>query len=149
VATGVTGKTKGTSGTRAFKRPALIRLGHSHPLDLTVPPTLDFSGHVSAALAVASFVRYHSVKHNERTPPNPMANVRLITARNCACDLEGSNAAPALCVHVSLRNDITIKCASFSISQTSRSRAGPRGPAVGMFVLSATGAPAAFEKGGL
>src|SRR5947208_2137892 len=36
------------------------------------------------------------------------------------------------------------KCASFSISQMSCSRAGPRGPAVMMLVLSATGAPVAL-----
>jgi hypothetical protein len=37
------------------------------------------------------------------------------------------------------------KCASFSISQMPCSSAGPRGPAVMMFVLSATGAPAALR----
>src|SRR5712671_8198743 len=36
------------------------------------------------------------------------------------------------------------KCASFSISQISCSSAGPRGPAVMMLVLSATGAPVAL-----
>src|SRR5882757_7508220 len=36
------------------------------------------------------------------------------------------------------------KCASFSISQMSWSKAGPRGPAVMMLVLSATGAPVAL-----
>src|SRR5215204_6057092 len=38
------------------------------------------------------------------------------------------------------------KCASFSSSQMSCSSAGPRGPAVMMLVLSATGAPVAFVK---
>src|ERR1700730_9543481 len=38
------------------------------------------------------------------------------------------------------------KCASFSISQMSCSSAGPRGPAVMMLVLSATGAPVALVK---
>src|SRR6202521_4864769 len=38
------------------------------------------------------------------------------------------------------------KCASFSISQMSWSRAGPRRPAVAMFVLSGTGAPVALVK---
>src|SRR5258708_26956928 len=38
------------------------------------------------------------------------------------------------------------KCAIFSISQMSCSRAGPRGPAVRMLVLSATGAPVALVK---
>src|ERR1700732_2417990 len=38
------------------------------------------------------------------------------------------------------------KCASFSISQISCSSAGPRGPAVMMLVLSATGAPVALVK---
>src|ERR1700680_4721082 len=38
------------------------------------------------------------------------------------------------------------KCAIFSISQMSCSSAGPRGPAVMMLVLSATGAPVAFVK---
>src|ERR1700741_5024970 len=38
------------------------------------------------------------------------------------------------------------KCASFSISQMSCSNAGPRGPAVIMLVLSATGAPLALVK---
>src|ERR1700727_2949626 len=36
------------------------------------------------------------------------------------------------------------KCAIFSISQISCSNAGPRGPAVMMLVLSATGAPVAL-----
>ena len=36
------------------------------------------------------------------------------------------------------------KCASFSMSQISCSSAGPRGPAVMMLVLSATGAPVAL-----
>src|SRR6266851_1659060 len=36
------------------------------------------------------------------------------------------------------------KCANFSISQISCSNAGPRGPAVMMLVLSATGAPVAL-----
>src|SRR3984957_17562458 len=36
------------------------------------------------------------------------------------------------------------KCASFSSSQISCSNAGPRGPAVMMLVLSATGAPVAL-----
>src|SRR4051794_19274660 len=36
------------------------------------------------------------------------------------------------------------KCASFSISQMSCSSAGPRGPAVMILVLSATGAPVAL-----
>src|ERR1700756_1325881 len=36
------------------------------------------------------------------------------------------------------------KCAIFSISQISCSSAGPRGPAVMMLVLSATGAPVAL-----
>src|ERR1700752_1846875 len=40
------------------------------------------------------------------------------------------------------------KCASFSISQTSCSSAGPRGPAVMMFTLSVTGAPDACVKNG-
>src|SRR5437764_3093247 len=38
------------------------------------------------------------------------------------------------------------KCASFSISQISCNSAGPRGPAVMMLVLSATGAPLALVK---
>src|ERR1700730_11309863 len=38
------------------------------------------------------------------------------------------------------------KCAIFSISQMSCSSAGPRGPAVMMLVLSATGAPGALVK---
>src|ERR1700746_1517078 len=38
------------------------------------------------------------------------------------------------------------KCAIFSISQISCSSAGPRGPAVMMLVLSATGAPVALVK---
>src|SRR5437016_6273533 len=38
------------------------------------------------------------------------------------------------------------KCASFSISQMSCKSAGPRGPAVMMLVLSATGAPASVVK---
>src|SRR5439155_9270568 len=38
------------------------------------------------------------------------------------------------------------KCASFSMSQMSCSSAGPRGPAVKMLVLSATGAPASLVK---
>src|ERR1700688_886624 len=38
------------------------------------------------------------------------------------------------------------KCASFSMSQMSWSRAGPRRPAVKMFVLSGTGAPVALVK---
>src|SRR5438270_261905 len=38
------------------------------------------------------------------------------------------------------------KCASFSISQMSWSKAGPRGPAVMMLVLSATGDPVALVK---
>src|SRR5438105_13630732 len=38
------------------------------------------------------------------------------------------------------------KCASFSISQMSWSKAGPRRPAVNIFVLSATGAPVALVK---
>src|SRR5712671_710277 len=38
------------------------------------------------------------------------------------------------------------KCASFSSSQISCSNAGPRGPAVMMLVLSATGAPVALVK---
>ena len=38
------------------------------------------------------------------------------------------------------------KCASFSISQMSWSRAGPRRPAVIIFVLSGTGAPVALVK---
>src|SRR5437667_11818026 len=38
------------------------------------------------------------------------------------------------------------KCAIFSISQMSCSSAGPRGPAVMMLVLSATGAPLALVK---
>src|ERR1700731_2355948 len=38
------------------------------------------------------------------------------------------------------------KCASFSISQMSWSRAGPRRPAVKILVLSGTGAPVAFVK---
>src|SRR4051794_22870351 len=38
------------------------------------------------------------------------------------------------------------KCAIFSISQMSCSSAGPRGPAVMMLVLSATGAPVALVK---
>src|SRR5579863_5507780 len=41
------------------------------------------------------------------------------------------------------------KCASFSISQTSWSNAGPRGPAVKMFTLSVTGAPDACVRNGL
>src|SRR6266404_4823928 len=40
------------------------------------------------------------------------------------------------------------KCASFSISQTSCSRAGPRGPAVWMLRLSVTGVPDAWDSGG-
>src|SRR5947209_8751702 len=46
------------------------------------------------------------------------------------------------------RSGITSRsnCASFSISQTSCSRAGPRGPAVMMLVLSATGGPVALVK---
>ena len=38
------------------------------------------------------------------------------------------------------------KCASFSISQMSCSSAGPRGPAVMLLVLSATGAPLSLVK---
>ena len=38
------------------------------------------------------------------------------------------------------------KCAIFSMSQMSCSSAGPRGPAVMMLVLSATGAPVALVK---
>jgi len=41
------------------------------------------------------------------------------------------------------------KCASFSISQMSWSSAGPRGPAVWMFVLSTTGEPVAWVMGGV
>src|SRR5271167_756334 len=46
------------------------------------------------------------------------------------------------------RSGITSRsnCASFSISQMSCSSAGPRGPAVMMLVLSATGAPVALVK---
>src|SRR6516164_4652699 len=40
------------------------------------------------------------------------------------------------------------KCASFSISHTSCSSAGPRGPAVWMFTLSVTGAPEACVRNG-
>src|ERR1700737_4376083 len=40
------------------------------------------------------------------------------------------------------------KWASFSISQTSCNRAGPRGPAVWMLRLSVTGVPDAWDSGG-
>jgi hypothetical protein len=53
---------------------------------------------------------------------------------------------PLACI---LRSGITSrsKCASFSISQMSWSKAGPRRPAVKMLVLSATGAPVALVNG--
>src|SRR5580704_9145260 len=56
--------------------------------------------------------------------------------------------APLACMR---RSGITSrwKCASFSISQTSCSKAGPRGPAVCMFRLSVTGAPEAWVRNGL
>src|ERR1700694_2480246 len=52
---------------------------------------------------------------------------------------------PLACI---LRSGMTSrsKCASFSISQMSWSRAGPLRPAVKIFVLSATGAPVALVK---
>src|SRR4030081_1550634 len=52
---------------------------------------------------------------------------------------------PLACIR---RSGITSrsKCASFSISQMSCSSVGPRGPAVMMLVLSATGAPVALGK---
>src|SRR6266404_2347478 len=52
---------------------------------------------------------------------------------------------PLACIR---RSGITSrsKCASFSMSQMSCSSAGPRGPAVKMLVLSATGAPASLVK---
>src|SRR6516162_4967649 len=52
---------------------------------------------------------------------------------------------PLACIR---RSGITSrsKCASFSISQRSCKSAGPRGPAVMMLVLSATGAPASVVK---
>src|SRR5271163_4400344 len=53
---------------------------------------------------------------------------------------------PLACIR---RSGITSrsKCASFSISQMSCNSAGPRGPAVMMLVLSATGEPLALVKG--
>src|SRR6202011_4319470 len=52
---------------------------------------------------------------------------------------------PLACI---LRSGMTSrsKCARFSISQMSWSRAGPRRPAVKIFVLSGTGAPVALVK---
>src|SRR5712664_1929021 len=58
--------------------------------------------------------------------------------------------AGALSMHSALRDHFAGEMGqSFSISQTSCSRAGPRGPAVWMLKLSVTGVPDAWARGGL
>jgi hypothetical protein len=68
---------------------------------------------------------------------------RLYRVMSCVTVKVPYAPQPFACIR---RSGITSrsKCAIFSISQMSCSSAGPRGPDVRMFVLSATGAPVAF-----
>jgi hypothetical protein len=51
-------------------------------------------------------------------------------------------------VHAALGDHLVGEMGSFSMSQTSCSKAGPRGPAVWMLILSVTGVPDAWANGG-
>src|ERR1700730_3649907 len=80
-----------------------------------------------------------------------LSNLRKNRCLGVLCDVVSRRESsmrppqPLACI---LRSGMTSrsKCASFSISQMSWSRAGPRRPAVKIFVLSGTGAPVALVK---
>ena len=52
-------------------------------------------------------------------------------------------------MHAALGDHLTVELGDLLEQPTSWSSAGPRGPAVSMFVLSATGAPVALVRGGV
>jgi hypothetical protein len=64
-------------------------------------------------------------------------------------DAEDAVRAPALGGHPALRDHLAVEMGRLLDQQISWSSAGPHGPAVMMLVLSTTGAPLAWDIGGV